>query len=122
MSDRAGDSSNPRTCAAAGLPRGLCINPNTGVVRGVICFGWGGQDLPRPTAIISDGVPVPLPDPDAPPDHPDQTIRLEILDTAPGDTVTSAASNLPPGLSFAPDSDPASGSPGASPPTPPPAA
>jgi hypothetical protein len=121
MSDRADDSSDPPTYAAAGLPPGLSINPSTGVCFGVLCLRQGGQDPVRPAALISDGVPVPLPDPDAPPDNPDETTRLEILHTLPGDTVTFAATNLPPGLRFAPDSDPASGSrPGASPPAPPP--
>jgi hypothetical protein len=65
LSDRANDSSGGQSSEATGLPPGLCIDPSTGVNSGVVCFGEGGQDLPRPTAIISGGAPLPPPDPAA---------------------------------------------------------
>jgi hypothetical protein len=64
MPTRANDASRDgRIYEASGLPRGLRINPSTGVIAGVVGLEEGGPDLPCPDAIISDGIPVPSPDP-----------------------------------------------------------
>jgi hypothetical protein len=96
MSDRANDPDRGgQRYEAAGLPRGLSINPSTGVVCGVVCVGGGEPELPRPAAIIRDGVPL-LPERDPPPLagsirwHPDDSDRAR----------ASLTTTLPPGLSF----------------------
>jgi hypothetical protein len=52
MSDRGNDSGG-QIYEASGLPRGLAINPSTGVCSGVACRVPSRHDLPRPDAVLS---------------------------------------------------------------------
>jgi hypothetical protein len=99
MSDRGNDSGG-QVYEASGLPRGLAINPSTGVCSGVACRVPTRQDLPRPDAVIRDGVPLPVPEPEAPAANGGAAACWVILPNPPGDGVPFSASDLPPGLSF----------------------
>jgi hypothetical protein len=100
MSDRNNDSSDGWLAEASGWPHGLPLQPSTGACAVVVWRVLTRPDLPRPDAVLSAGVPLPAPDPQAPPTNGGEPDCWVLLPGPPADGVTFSASDLPPGLTF----------------------
>ena len=105
------------TYSAAGLPPGLSIDPNTGLISGTIATGSWGDGSYTPTVVVSDGSdsqsltftwdihgPVVVTSPGDQTNVEGDAVSLQIqASNSSGGTLTYSATNLPPGLSIDPN-------------------